>query len=133
MRPAVTRCLAVLILASWVTPSVGALGLGLHLGLDHHGSHSAGSHGADHAREMSELVHMMMPGHHHDAEASSHHDHDLQVDVPPSTRKPRALSTTAMPAPAMVTASIVERLRAGGAPTRGGTTPLFTAHCALLL
>ncbi len=128
MSPVALRIVAVLILACWMSPGVGALGVGLHLALDHHGSH-----GAEHGLETSDLVQAAAHGHHHDAQAVPDHDHDARVDGSALALRPSASSVAVLPAATCPEVALAGRPRSDGSPRRGPPVPLFTAHCSLLL
>lgn len=75
------RLLAAFVLLSWMAPSFGAMGVGLHVILDHHdtsrhdaGRHDAGRHNAGHHKSSHHKS-----GHHNtDHLGSSHHSEEAQ-------------------------------------------------------
>ncbi len=126
-----------------MSPSVGALGVGLHLALAHHDgleghSHHDGLEGheddsGEHNLEISQLARAAAHGHHHDAEAAPDHDHDAIADGSAPTLRPNASTAEVLPVAAAFEVIFVERSLRGSSPRRGPPLPLFTANCSLLL
>ncbi len=126
------RFVSVLVLSLWMTPGAGALAVGLHLAMDHHGPH--GSHGAaEHGLEISDLLQTAAHGHHHpDAEAAPAHDHDATIEGAGSRLRPSAPGIAVLKS-ASPEIGLSERALAGGSLRRGPPRSLFTSHCSLLL
>jgi hypothetical protein len=128
VRAPIHRRLSSVVLLVWMAPGMGALAVGVHLALDHHGAH-----GAEHEREVSDLVRAATHGHHHDAEAAPSHEHDARVGrVAPIPRRGPSL-VAVLPSPAAATAAGSQWPRADRTLRRGPPVPLLTAHCSLLL
>lgn len=128
MRAPTLPRLSSIVLVLWMAPSMGALALGVHLALDHHGPH-----GAEHEREISDLVRAATHGHHHHAEAAPSHEHDARVArVAPLPRHGPSVAAI-FPSPAAATAAGSDRPRRHHMLRRGPPVPLLTAHCSLLL
>lgn len=142
MTPSTARTVSILLLAFWLTPSVGSLAVGVHLALDHHAAehHAPGHHATEHhagdgerARAVAELLRTATHGHRHDPGVAPDHEHQARLDglarAPVTPPDPAAL-------PSVATASeptTGERSRADLRPRRGPPLPLFTCHCSLLL
>ena len=128
MTPVVHRCLVAIVLLAWMAPGVGALGISLHLALDHHGHH-----GAEHELAVADLLGAAAHGHHHDADATPDHEHDARVSGSAVAPHLGASFVAVLPsAPADPTQG-TEGPRPERALRRGPPAPLFTAHCSLLL
>lgn len=125
------RLISALIVASWLAPSVGALGVGLHLALDHRHHHVPGD--GEHARELTDLLRTVAHGHHHDAEAIPDHAHEARLDGRAPAIRPAAASAAALVSPACAPAAPSPRTGLDAHPRRAPPPPLFTTHCALLL
>ena len=122
------RLVTVAILLGWTAPGAFALGVGLHLAAEHHGPH-----GAAHEHELADLVRAATHGHHHDLEAAPDHGHDAtlegQARAPVTSPSFAAvLSTSPLPQATLAAASLFDAVSRRGPPT-----PLFFAHCSLLL
>ncbi len=136
-----TRIVSLLILAFWMSPGIGALGMGLHLALEHHHEeseahghdHHDGSHGDEHAMAISDLMQAATHGHHHDAEATSDHDHEATASGTVLTLRPNPPLASVLPALASSEVVLLDRSFLAGSTRRGPPVPLFTAHCSLLL
>lgn len=128
VRAQVHRLLPVVVLGLWMAPSLGALGVAVHLALDHHGPHDAG-----HAEEISELARTATHGHHHDLEAGSDHEHEARVDEPAPAIKPGSSPVGVISSPASARPSLAEPARPEVPPRRPPPGPLFASHCSLLL
>ena len=114
-----------------MAPSVGALGAGLHLALEHRGSHGH-EHGHDHEDGIAELVRTASHGHHHEVDTAPDHDHEARVGSTAPLPRRGPTTASALPAPPVGTglegASALDHVSRRGPPE-----PLFTAHCSLLL
>ena len=128
VRAQVHRLLPAVVLVLWMAPSLGALGIAVHLALDHHGPHDAG-----HAEEISELARTATHGHHHDLAAGTDHEHEARVDEPAPAIKPGSSPVAVLPAPAPARPSLAEPARRDVPPRRPPPDPLFATHCSLLL
>lgn len=128
MRGAAHRLLSTLVLALWMAPSVGALGVALHLALHHHGPHHS-----EHAREISELAEAATHGHRHDAEAGPEHEHEARVDGFAPALRPSSSLVAVLSSPTSAHAPLTERRCFDCSPRRGPPGPLFVAYCSLLL
>ena len=127
VRGPLQRTLLFVLLVSWMTPGIAALGMGLHVALDHHQASPA-----DHARELSELIDAMSHGHRHPESAVPDHRHDLRLGsgIP-------ALKTSSKPA-VLPTLDHSDRGRARESLTNatvryGPPATLFATHSSLLL
>lgn len=128
MRAPAHRLVSALVLVLWTAPGLGALGLAVHLALDHHGPHDAG-----HAEELSKLARTATHGHHHDLEAGSDHEHEARVDEPAPAIKPGSSPVGVISSPASARPSLAEPARPDVPPRRPPPDPLFATHCSLLL
>lgn len=127
MNPSRHRLLIAFILAFWMSPSLGALGLGLHVILDHHHDETEHSHGA------SDLAQMALHGHHHDTEATPDHDHHLMVDGAVPLLRTHSSSPAMLPLLAPQGSFPVEASSCTCSTRPGATCPLFRTHCSLLI
>ena len=122
------RLVTVAILLGWLAPSAFALGVGLHLTVEHHGPH-----GASHEHELADLARAVTHGHHHDLEAMPDHDHDARFDGQARIPGPGPAFAAVLPASALPPETLAEGSRFDGSSRRGPPTPLFVSHCSLLL
>ena len=122
------RLVTVAILLGWTAPSAAALGVGLHLAAGHHGDH-----GMQHEHELADLARAATHGHHHDLGSAPDHDHDATLEG--QARAPVAGPSFAalLPTSPLPPATLAEGSRFDGSSRRGPPTPLFCAHCSLLL
>ncbi|MEM7585537.1 MAG: hypothetical protein AAF560_19255 [Acidobacteriota bacterium] len=128
------RALAILALVLWMSPNLGAIGLGVHLALEHHdvadGHHDHGHHAEDCG--FSALAEAATHGHHH-AAAAPEHEHESRIDASTPTLRPSSQAS------ALWLASVArgpvgsDSLPCDASPRRGPPLALFTAHCSLLL
>lgn len=118
----------VLVLLSWMAPAVGALGVSLHVALDHHGSHDG-----EPPATLPELARTADHEHHHDLAAEADHQHEARLEEPAPALRPIVYSVAVLPAPAVVEAIPAEPACLGSSPRRAPPDPLFTVHCSLLL
>lgn len=109
-----------------MAPTLGLLGLGLHVALDHH-------HPDEHRPDIAQLAHVMVHGHHHEAGDSSDHEHEAAIDrmVTSSKRDPmQGVTTVTLPAPPI---AHTDCPRPDPRSRLGPPSPLFTTHCSLLI
>lgn len=125
------RLVSVVILFGWLAPGVGALGIGMHLSSEHHGLHDLD--GAEHQREIADLVRAAIHGHHHDFCTTPDHHHDARFDAQAPAFRPGLSVVAVLPSPLAFLAALAERSKPERSPRRGPPTPLFTANCSLLL
>lgn len=131
------RLLVLCVLALWVGPMAGAVGIGLHLALDDHHRHDHHGHDAADgvlAAELSELVGTAAEEHHHhDLDAATDHGHEAALQ---RTSPVRRQSSSLMPAlgSSALRGSLVAVEAAPKPPPRVELSdPLFKTHCTLLL
>lgn len=128
MRPPTRRLLSLHILALWMAPSAGALGVGLHVVLDHHGHPET-----EHPLGLSELARAAVHGHHHDAEPAPEHRHETIVDGASPVLRTSLSPIAILPAPGSPGTAPTDPSSLDRPSKRGPPTPLFTACCSLLL
>lgn len=125
VRQPFARRLALAVLVAWSAPGAMVLGIALHLSFDHHPS----TH-LEHSTAIAELAQAAAHGHHH--EIDTDHDHQARLASAAPLAQPDAASTAVLSTASMA-------VDPGDAPRidrrarRGPPTPLFTAHCSLLL
>ena len=122
------RLVTVAILLGWLAPSAFALGVGLHLTVEHHGPH-----GASHEHELADLARAATHGHHHDREAAPDHSHGATFDAPAGIHRPGLSAVAVVALPSSPAVTLAEGSRFDDWSRRGPPTPLFFAHCSLLL
>lgn len=128
VRASGQRLLSAVVLLAWTVPAAGALGLSLHVALDHHAAH-----GGRCTSELSDLLRAAVHGHHHDTDAAPVHEHDVSVEAPAPAVRSVPLAA-AVPAPsASPPPSRAARPLRPDSPRRAPPGPLFAAHCSLLL
>ena len=131
------RLLPALVLALWITPSAGALAVGLHVAFEHryddHHHDAAHSHDDDHAHDLSTQARDARHDHHHDAEAVPDHDHESIPSGFAPLLRPTPDLIAVLSATADTGASLSSRSALDRPARRAPPRPLFTAHCSLLI
>lgn len=128
VRTSIQRVLSAVVLLAWTTPGVGAVGLYVHLAVDHQGAHDG-----DHDSEISDLLRAATHGHHHEAEAAPRHEHDVRLGAPAPVVRSVSLLVAVLPAWESPPTRLSARALLDGSPRRAPPDPLFAAHCSLLL
>ena len=115
-------------LLGWLAPGAFALGVGLHLAVEHHGSHGAG-----HEHDLADLARSATHGHHHEHEAVPDHGHDATLAAQAGVPRPGLWAVAVLPTWPSPSVTLAEGSRFDDWSRRGLPTPLFFAHCSLLL
>ena len=122
------RLLAAMILAFWLAPGASALGVGLHVVLDHH------SHGDEATRHaLLSLARAAVHGHRHDLGTAWDHDHDVITVKRAPAPRPSASSIATLPLKHSLGAAEEQSSILGPTPQCRPPTLLFAAHSSLLL
>ncbi|MDX1645153.1 MAG: hypothetical protein R3244_12430 [Thermoanaerobaculia bacterium] len=119
--------LSVIVLLAWMTPSLGALSLGLHLSDGHH----TDSDRVERDGEVADLLRAAAHGHHHDL-AAAEHQHQARVER--SLRSEQTTSPSPLEPSAATGGSLSRGIPCGEAPPRRGP-PIasIASHSPLLL
>lgn len=129
VRAPAQRFVSALVLVLWTAPGLSALGLAVHLALDHH----HGPHDAGHAEEVAELARAATHGHRHDLDAGADHEHEARVESSAPAVRSVSPPVAVLPSFASAAAPPTERGVLYGASRRAPPAPLFATHCSLLL
>ncbi len=128
MRSIVQRVAAVAVLALWMAPNVTALGIGLHLALDHHGAHQL-----PHVHALSDLAQAASHGHHHPEADARDHQHEAIASAVGGRWKPESVPVAVLRARVASEGCLSPESLSPQRPRRAPPPPLFTSYCSLLL
>lgn len=122
------RLTSAAIFLGWLLPGVSAVGVGVHLESAH-----LEAHAPEHEAALADLLKAAAHGHHHDLETDLDHDHGVRLagDAPISRPDRDVIAT--LTGVSFADTKFVQASALDQALRRGPPTPLFTAHCVLLI
>jgi len=124
----IQRLISVAILSLWLAPAAAALGVGIHLAVEHHHPQAL-----EHRQDIADLARLATHGHHHDLETAPDHRHLARLDGQAPSFRTRLDAVAVLPQAPSPRVAPVELASVSGSQRRGPPRAVLTANCSLLL